>query len=133
MSNRCLLHPQNCPTGIPEDIRSLFLIIFFCLLADVADIVFQYSAWRSIRCPQGILAEISCNGGHLGYGYAKNNGTDQLRCNGAADQRFCFHYPDSTIPQNFKLLTIFCCCTALSLCRTWSDTSKTGFVKMWLI
>ena len=69
MSDRCTLRPQNCPTGIPADVRSLFLIIFFCLLADVADIVFQYSAWMSIRCPQGILAENSCNGGHLGYGF----------------------------------------------------------------
>ena len=43
---------------------------FFCLLVDVADIVFQYSAWTSVRCPQGILAENSCNGGHLGYGLA---------------------------------------------------------------
>ena len=67
MSDRCPMRQHNCPTGIPADVRSLFLIIFFCLLADVADIVFQYSAWTSVRCPQGILAENSCNGGHLGY------------------------------------------------------------------
>ena len=68
MSDRFPLRPQNCPTGIQADVRSLFLIIFCCLLEDVADIVFQYSAWTSVRCPQGILAENSCNGGHLGYG-----------------------------------------------------------------
>ena len=68
MSDRCPLRPQNCPTGIPADVHSVFLIIFCCLLAEVADIVFQYSAWTSVRCPQGILAENSCNGGHLGYG-----------------------------------------------------------------
>ena len=28
----------------------------------------------------------------------KNKDTDQLRGNGEADQRFCFHYADSTIP-----------------------------------
>ena len=68
MSDRFRLCPQNCPTGILADVPSLFLIIFCCLLADVVDIVFQYSAWTSVRCPQGILAEKSCNGGYLGYG-----------------------------------------------------------------
>ena len=59
MSDRCPLRPQNCPTGISADFRSLFLLIFFCLLADVADIVFQYSAWTSVRCPQGIQAAMA--------------------------------------------------------------------------
>ena len=69
MSDRCPLRPQNCPTGIPADVCS-FSDNFFCLLGDVADIVFQYSAAMSVRCPQGILVENSCNGGHLGYGQA---------------------------------------------------------------
>ena len=29
MSDRCPLRPHNCPTGIPADVRSLFLKIFF--------------------------------------------------------------------------------------------------------
>ena len=29
ISDRCPLRPQNCPTGIPADVRSLFLINFF--------------------------------------------------------------------------------------------------------
>ena len=29
MPNRCPLRLQNCPTGIPADVLSLFLIIFF--------------------------------------------------------------------------------------------------------
>ena len=49
---------------------------------------------------------------------SENKDADQLLGNREADQRLCFHYIDSTIPQiskserNFKLLTIFCGCTA---------------------
>ena len=45
----------------------------------------------------------------------KNKGADQLCCNPAAGQRFCFHYIDSTIPllsNHFKPLAILCNCTA---------------------
>ena len=46
----------------------------------------------------------------------KIKGADQLRSNCEADQRLCFHYMDSTISsfkiQNFKLLAVFCACTA---------------------
>ena len=43
----------------------------------------------------------------------ENEGTDQLRSNCEADQRLCFRHTDSTIPlQSFKLLALFCDCTA---------------------
>ena len=44
----------------------------------------------------------------------ENKDADQLHGNREADQRLCFHYSDSTIPlpRNFKLLAIFCSCTA---------------------
>ena len=47
----------------------------------------------------------------------ENKDADQLRGNREADQRLCFRYTDTTIPllsksENFKLLAIFCGCTA---------------------
>ena len=47
----------------------------------------------------------------------ENKDADQIRGNREADQRLCFRYTDSTSPstsyiQNFKLLAIFCGCTA---------------------
>ena len=45
----------------------------------------------------------------------ENKGTDQLCSNCTADQRLCFHYPDSTIPHLLipilKLLACFRDCT----------------------
>ena len=48
----------------------------------------------------------------LSYRRAKNKGADQLRNYCEANQRFCFHYTDSTIPLLSKSKTIFCDCTA---------------------
>ena len=47
----------------------------------------------------------------------ENKDADQLRGSREADQRLCFRYTDSIIPllsksENFKLLAIFCGCTA---------------------
>ena len=47
----------------------------------------------------------------------ENNDADQLCSNCTADQRRCFRHADSKIPpftyiQSFKLLTLFCDCTA---------------------
>ena len=47
----------------------------------------------------------------------RGNREDQLRGNREADQRLCFRYTDTAIPllsksENFKLLAIFCGCTA---------------------
>ena len=47
----------------------------------------------------------------------KKKDADQLRGNHEADQRLSFRYTDTTIPllfksENFKLLAIFCGCTA---------------------
>ena len=61
----------------------------------------------------------------------ENKGADQLRGNREADQCLCFRYSDSTIPpllnskiSSFKLLSVT---VQVGLCRTWSETPKTGF------
>ena len=67
----------------------------------------------------------------------ENKDTDQLRGYREADQRLCFRYIDSSIPllpksKIFKLLAIFCDCTA----RFMSDlvrNPKTGFLTTRLI
>ena len=53
----------------------------------------NYKMSRIVRKPDFCLGE--------------NKGADQLRGNREADQRLCFRYSDSTIIQNFKLLTLF--------------------------
>ena len=47
----------------------------------------------------------------LAFYICKNKDADQLRGNREADQRLCFRYTDTTI-RNFKILAIFCGCTA---------------------
>ena len=62
----------------------------------------------------------------------KNKGADQLRSNCEADQRLCFRYSDSTIPLLLKSeissFWLFSELVQAGLCRTWSETPKTGFL-----
>ena len=52
--------------------------------------------------------------------------------NRAADQRLCFRYIDSTIPllpiYEISCLWPLCVVVQPGLCRTWSETPKTGFL-----
>ena len=58
--------------------------------------------------------------------------TDQLRGDREADQRLCFRYIDSTIPllskSEISSLWPSSVVVQLGLCRTWSETQKTGFL-----
>ena len=62
---------------------------------------------------------------------------DQLRSNCAADQRLCFCYMDSTIPllskSKISSLLPYSMAVQPGLCRTWSETPKTGFLTTRLI
>ena len=62
---------------------------------------------------------------------------DQLRDDRAADQRLYFRYIDSTITvlSKFKVSSLLPSSVVVlpGLCRTWSETSKTGFLAMLLI
>ena len=62
----------------------------------------------------------------------ENKGADQLRGNREADQRLCFRYSDSTIPLLLKSeissFWLFSELVQVGLCRTWSETPKTGFL-----
>ena len=67
----------------------------------------------------------------------KNKDTDQLPGNREADQRLCFRYIDSTIPllpiSEISSLYPSSVTAQLGLCRTWSETPKTGFLTTRLI
>ena len=67
----------------------------------------------------------------------ENKDADQLRSNYAADQRLCFRYTDSTIPllptSEISSLKPSSVAVQTGLCRTWSETPKTGFLTMRLI
>ena len=67
----------------------------------------------------------------------ENKGANQLRSNCEADQRLCFRYTDSTIPllpkseiSSFKPSSV---AAQAGLCRTWSETPKSGFLASRLI
>ena len=63
----------------------------------------------------------------------ENKDADQLRGDREADQRLCFRYTDSTIPllSKCEISSIYPSSVALQpgLCRTWSETPKTGFLR----
>ena len=63
----------------------------------------------------------------------ENKDADQLRSNCAADQRLCFRYVDSTIPllSNSEISSLYPASVAVQpgLCRTRSETPKTGFLR----
>ena len=67
----------------------------------------------------------------------ENKDADQLRGNREADQRLCFRYTDSTIRllAKSKISRLWASSVALQpgLCRTWSETPKTGFLRTRLI
>ena len=62
----------------------------------------------------------------------ENKDADQLRGNRKADQRLCFRYTDSTISllskSEISSLESSSVAVQPGLCRTWSDTPKTGFL-----
>ena len=67
----------------------------------------------------------------------ENKDADQLRCNREADQRICFRYKDSTIPllPKSEISSLYPSSVAVQpgLCRTWSESPKTGFLTTRLI
>ena len=67
----------------------------------------------------------------------ENKDADQLRGNREADQRLCFRHTDSTIPllPKSKISSLYPSSVAVQtgLCQTWSETPKTGFLRMRLI
>ena len=63
----------------------------------------------------------------------ENKDADQLRGNREAEQRLSFRYTDSTIPllskSEFSNLLPSSVAVQAGLCRTWSETPKTGFLR----
>ena len=67
----------------------------------------------------------------------ENKDADQLRGNREADQRLCFRFTESTIPllSKSEISSLYPSSVAVqpSLCGTWSETPKTGFLTTKLI
>ena len=63
----------------------------------------------------------------------ENKDADQLRGNREADQRLCFRYKDSRIPPLRKSEVSSLYPSSVTpqpgLCRAWSETPKTGFLR----
>ena len=62
----------------------------------------------------------------------ENKNADQLRGDREADQRLCCRYTDTTIPilHKYEISSLQPSCVVVQpgLCRTWSETPKTGFL-----
>ena len=62
----------------------------------------------------------------------ENKDADQFRGNREADQHLCFRYIDSTIPllHIYEISSLYPSFVVIqpSLCRSWSETPKTGFL-----
>ena len=67
----------------------------------------------------------------------ENKDANQFRGYHEADQHLWFRYTDSTIPllPKFEISSLQPSCVAVQpgLCRTWSETPKTGFLTTRLI
>ena len=67
----------------------------------------------------------------------ENKDADQLRSNCEADQRLCFRYTDGTISLLLKSeisgFSPASVTVQVGLCRSWSETPKTGFLMSRLI
>ena len=67
----------------------------------------------------------------------ENKDADQLHGNRKADQRLCFRFMDSTIPllpkSEISSLQPSSVAVQPGLCRTWSETPKTGTLVTQLI
>ena len=70
--------------------------------------------------------------GKRAFCICENKDADQLRGNREADQRLCFRNTDSTIPlfpkSEISSLRPSSVAVQPGLCRTWSETPKTGFL-----
>ena len=67
----------------------------------------------------------------------ENKAADQLWGNHTTDQRLCFRFLDSTIPLLHKseISSLYTSSVTAqpSLCKTWSETPNTGFLRTRLI
>ena len=81
------------------------------------------------------IFELGCE--KTGFCICENKIADQLRGNREADQRLCFHYTDSTIPllpkPEISCVQPSSVVVQPGLCRTWSGTLKTSFLRTRLI
>ena len=73
----------------------------------------------------------------LDFRICENKGADQLCGNCTTDQRPCFRYTDSPVPllskSEISSLKPSSVAVQPGLCRTWSETPKTGFLTTRLI
>ena len=102
------------------------------------EIVTCLNVWRaSCQCFGGSHKYLSPVMRKPPFCKCENKDADQLRSNCAADQRLCFRYTDSTIPllPKSEISSLYLSSVAVQpgLCRTWSETPKTGFLRTRLI
>ena len=76
--------------------------------------------------------QLSCDVRKPDFCICENKDADQLCVDREADQHLCFRYTDSTIPllPKSEISNLWPSSVAVQpgLCRTWSETTKTGFL-----
>ena len=99
------------------------------------------SFFSSVQADQGLcfcyLGSMSRFVRKPAFCICENKDADQLRGNREADQRLCFRYTDSTISllPKYEISSLQPSSKAVQpgLCRTWSETPKTGFLTTRLV
>ena len=93
---------------------------------------FLFYARYSVLIFSYVLGQMSLVMRKPAFCICENKDADQLRGNREADQRLCFRHKDSTIPllPKSEISSLYPSYEALQpgLCRTWSETPKTGFL-----
>ena len=120
MAKECMLSTGKLPLeGIPR--KSMVRI------TDYSDLI------PAVYCGHKATNQLSRVVRKPAFCICENKDADQLRGNREADQRLCFRYTDSTIlllpKSEISNLLPSCVAVQVGLCRTWSETSKTGFLR----
>ena len=106
----------------PNPVYWVGLVHFFLIIMRFV-IMFIYYLSLVMRKPDFCICE--------------NKDADQLCGNREADQRLCFRYTDSSIlllhKSEISSLWSSSVAVQVGLCRTWSETPKTGFLRTRLI
>ena len=87
---------------------------------------------ESLLCEMAVKQELSLVVRKPALCICENKDADQLRGNREADQRLCFRFTDDSIPllpkSEISSLEPSSVIVQPGLCRTWSESPKTGFL-----
>ena len=130
---------ENTPGGdmIVERTGSLEMILNYILQSQIEIQQNQNNIMHEFTKSEEEINHMSRVLRNPAFCICENKDADQLRGNREADQRLCFRYTDTAIPllpeSEISSLLTSSAVAQFGLCRTWSETPKTGFLTTRLI